>query len=170
VRPEAARGEPDDVGVDRDFDGGAGGEAAWLAGADAGHAGQGLLPGAGGELVQALPLARDPGVGAQGLVDGAGGVADGGVHVPPVVLVRQGEVAALGGEDLGELAEVELGGVAAGGGAGPEAVAAADGQVRRQVAGDGPGDAVAGGAAVAGRAQRLPESFRVARVAAGSGQ
>jgi hypothetical protein len=88
------------------------------------------------------------------VVDGAGGVADGGVDVPPVVVVHQGEVAALGAEDLGELADVELAGVGAGGGADPEPVAAADGQVRRQVAGDGLGDAAAGGAAAVGEGLR----------------
>src|SRR5262249_33315205 len=114
-------------------------------------------------------LARDPGAGAQGAVDGAGGVTDGGVHAQPVVLVGQGEVAALGAEDLGELADVELPGGAAGGGADPDPGAAAGGPVRRQVAGDRPGDAVAGGAAAAGRTQRLPESLQVAQVNAGVG-
>src|SRR5487761_1789068 len=76
----------------------------------------GRAPGAAGaELAQALPLLRGPGAAAEGAVDG------------------------------GELADVELAGVGAGGGADPEPVAAADGQVRRQVAGDGLGDAVAGG-------------------------
>ncbi|MGP8001965.1 MAG: hypothetical protein ACLPKI_32290 [Streptosporangiaceae bacterium] len=51
--------------------------------------------------------------------------------------VQLGEVAALRLEDLWERADVELGGVGAGGGAGPEPVAAADGLVRGQ-AGDGP--------------------------------
>ena len=69
VRLQAACGEPDDVGVDRDFDGRVSGEVAWLAGADAEHAGQGLLPAAGGELAQAPSLARDPGASAQGGVD-----------------------------------------------------------------------------------------------------
>ena len=81
---------------------------------------------------------------------------------PPVRVVRQGGMAALGAEDLGELADVELGGVGAGGGAGPQPVAAADGQVRWQVAGDRLGDAVAGGAAAAGRAQHPVEAFGVA--------
>jgi len=63
VRPEAAFGDPDDVGVERDLDGGVAGAVVWLAGADGEHAGQGLLPGAGGELAQP-PLARDPGAGA----------------------------------------------------------------------------------------------------------
>jgi hypothetical protein len=169
LRPEAARGEPDDVGVDRDLDDGMAGPVVWPAGAGGEHAGQGLLPGAGGELVQALPLARDPGAAAEGVVDGAGGLADGSVHVPPVVLVHQGEVAALRVEDLGELADVELACVAAGGWADPEPVAAADGLVRRQVAGDRLGDAAAGGAAAAGRAQHLVESLNVAQVDAGVG-
>jgi hypothetical protein len=47
------------------------------------------------------------------------------------VLAQLGEVAALGAEDLRERADVELAGVGAGVGAGPEPVAAADGQVRR---------------------------------------
>ena len=81
--------------------------------ADAEHPGQGLIPGAGGELLQALALARDPGAGAQGLVDGAGGVTDGAVHVLPRVMVQLGEAVALRAEDLGERADVEL----AGGGA-----------------------------------------------------
>jgi hypothetical protein len=129
VLPEAARGEPHDVGVYRDLDGGAGGAVVWPAGAAAEHAGQGLFPGAGGELAQALPLARDPGAAAEGLVDGLGGGADGGLDVLPRVVVQLGEVAALRLEDLGELADVELGGVGAGGRAGPEPVAAAEGLV-----------------------------------------
>jgi hypothetical protein len=153
LRPEGACGEPDNVGVYRDLDDGMAGAIVWPARAGAEHVGQGLSPGAGGELAQAPPLARDPGVGAQGTVDGAGGPADGGVHVQPVVVVQLGEVAALGSEDLGELADVELAVVGAGGAADPEPVAAADGQVRRQVAGDRRGDAVTGGAAAAGRAQ-----------------
>jgi hypothetical protein len=64
VFPEAACSEPDDVGVDRDLDDG-------VAGAAAEHCGQGLLPGAGGELQEALPLASDPDAGAEGLVDRA---------------------------------------------------------------------------------------------------
>ena len=80
VRPEAARGEPDDVGVDRDLDSGMGGAVVFPAGAAAEDVGQGLLPGAGGKLAQPLPLVRDPGARAQRLVDGAGGIADGGVH------------------------------------------------------------------------------------------
>jgi hypothetical protein len=66
------------------------------------------------------------------LVEGAGGVADGGADRLPVVVVHQGEVAALGAEDLGERADVELPGVGAGGGADSQPVAAADGLVRRQ--------------------------------------
>jgi hypothetical protein len=76
-----------------------------------------------------------------------------------MVLVDQDEVAALGAEDLRERADIKLGGMAARGGAGPQPVAAADGLVRRQVAGDRPGDAAAGGAAVAGRAQHPVEPF-----------
>jgi len=72
-RPEAICGEPDDVGVDRDLDDGVAGAVVWPAGADGEHAGQGLMPGAGGEPAQPVLLARDPGAGAQGLVDGAGG-------------------------------------------------------------------------------------------------
>jgi hypothetical protein len=53
-------------------------------------------------------LARDPGAGAERVIDGAGGVFDGGVHVPPVLVVHQSEVAALGAADLGERADVEL--------------------------------------------------------------
>ena len=109
---QAVCGEPDDVGVYRDLDGG-------VARAAAEHAGEGLFPGAGGELAQALPLARDPGAAAEGLVEGPRGITDGGVDVLPLVVAQPGEVAALGAEDLGERADVELGGVAAGGGAGP---------------------------------------------------
>jgi hypothetical protein len=69
----------------------------------------------------------------------------------------------------GELADVELGGVGAGGRARPEPVAAADGLVRRQAAGDGPGDAAAGRAPAAGRAQ-LAEPVGVAQVAVGAVQ
>ena len=65
VLPEAACGEPDDVGVDRDLNGGAGG-AVVLPAVAAEHVGQGLIPGAGRELLQALPLARDPDAAAQG--------------------------------------------------------------------------------------------------------
>src|SRR5262245_58877504 len=100
MRPEAARGEPDDVGVDRDLDDGVAWAVAWPARADGENAGQGLLPGAGGELAQAPPLAGDPGAGAQGVVDGAGGAADSRVDLPPVVVVHQGEVTALRAEDL----------------------------------------------------------------------
>ena len=78
----------------------------WPAGAGAEHAGQGLLPGAGGELVQALLLDRDPGASAQGLVDGAGGLADGDVNLLPWVR-SWARVTALRG-DLRELADVEL--------------------------------------------------------------
>ena len=112
-------------------------------------------------------MARDPGAAAEGLVDGLGGGADGGLDVLPRVVVQQGEVAALRLEDLGERADVELGGVGAGGRAGPEPVAAADGLVRRQAAGDGPGDAAAGRAPAAGRAQQLAEPVGVAQVEVG---
>ena len=74
VLPEDARGEPDDVGVYRDLDDGVGGAVVCPARAAAEHPGEGPGPGAGGELVQPLPLARDPGAAAQGLVNGAGGV------------------------------------------------------------------------------------------------
>jgi uncharacterized protein (TIGR03083 family) len=47
--------------------------------------GQGLLPGAGGELLQALPLAGDPRAGAQRLADGAGGGSDRGLDFVPLV-------------------------------------------------------------------------------------
>ena len=136
VLPEAAGGEPDDVGVYGDLDDGVAGAVVWPPGPAAEHVGQGLVPGAGGELVQALPLAGDPGAVAQGLVDGAGGGADGGLDVVPRVVVQLGVVAALRAEDLRERADVELAGVGAGGRAGPQPVAAADGQVRRQPAGD----------------------------------
>jgi hypothetical protein len=169
VRPEAAGGEPDDVGVYRDLDGSVAGAVVCPAGADGERAGRGLLPDSAGELAQPLLLARDPGAAAEGLVEDAGGVADGGVHVLPRVASQLGEMAALRAEDLGQLADVELPGVAAGGGADPEPVAAADGLVRRQVAGDGLGDAAAGGAAAAGRAQHLVEFLNVAQVIAGVG-
>jgi hypothetical protein len=129
---EAVRGEPDDVGVDRDLDDEATGEVVVPAGTGPGR---GLWPGAGVELAQALPLARGPGAGAEGAVDGAGGVADGGVDFLPLVMVQLGAVAVLRVEDLRQLADVELAGVGAGGGADPEPVAAADGQVRRQATG-----------------------------------
>ena len=89
------------------------------------------------------------------------------LDVLPRVVVQLGEVAALRLEDLGELADVELGGVGAGSRAGPEPVAAADGLVRRQAAGDGPGDAQAGRAAAAGRAQHPAEPVGIAQVIAG---
>jgi hypothetical protein len=79
-------------------------------------------------------------------------------------------VAAVGGENLWEGADAELTGVAAGEGAGPEPVAAADGLVRWQMTGDRRGDAAAGGAPVAGRAQHPLEALRVAQVVTGSGQ
>ena len=66
VRPQAPRGEPDDVGVDRDRGGGVARAVVWPAGAGVEHAGQGLMPGAGGELMQAPWLARDTGADAQG--------------------------------------------------------------------------------------------------------
>ena len=65
VRPEAACGEPNDVGVYSDLDDGLAGAVVLLAGAAAEHAGQGPFPGAGGELLHALPLAGDPGALAQ---------------------------------------------------------------------------------------------------------
>ena len=116
VLPEDACGEPGDVGVYRDLDDGVGGAVVCPARAATEHLGEGPGPGAGGELVQPLPLARDPGAAAQGLVDGVGGVADGGLDVLPGVVVQLSVVAALRLEDLGELADVELGGVGAGGG------------------------------------------------------
>ena len=64
------RGEPDDVGVDGDLDGGVAGAAVLPAWADTERAGQGLVPGAGGELAQAPPLAWDPGVGASAVSQG----------------------------------------------------------------------------------------------------
>lgn len=91
LRPEDACGEPDDVGVDGDLDGGVAGAAVLPAWADAERAGQGLLPGAGGELTHPPLLARDPGAGAQGVVDGAAGIAD---RVPQAPRMMQlGEVA-----------------------------------------------------------------------------
>jgi hypothetical protein len=125
ARPEAACGEPDDVGVDRDLDDGAAGAVVLPAWAAAEHAGQGPLPGAGGELAHPPLLARDPGAAAQGVADGAGGVADRVPQPPRMVLLGEVAVAALGAENLGEGADVELRGVAAGGGADPEPVAAA---------------------------------------------
>jgi hypothetical protein len=72
VLAEAACGEPDDIGVYGDLDDDLAGAGVWPAGGAAEHPGQGLIPGAGGELLQALLLAGDPGTVAQGLVDGAG--------------------------------------------------------------------------------------------------
>jgi len=166
VRPEAAPGEPDDVGVDRDLDGRVAGVVVWPARGDGEHCAQGLLPGAGGELAQPPLLAGDPGACAERVVDGAGGVFDGGVHVPPVLVVHRGEMVAVGAADLGEGADVELPVVAAGGGASPEPVAAAEGLVGWQVAVDRLGNAVAGRAPAAGRAQHLVESLNVAQVIA----
>ena len=100
-------------------------------------------------------------------MDGVGGVADGGAGLPPKVC--QGEVAALSAEDLWDGADVGLAVVAAVGRAGPELVAAAEGLVRWQKAGDRLGDAAAGGAPVAGRARHLVEHFGVAQVNAGVG-
>jgi hypothetical protein len=60
----AACGEPDDVGVYRDLEDGLAGAVVWSAELAAEHVDQGLIPGAGGELLQALPLARDPDAGA----------------------------------------------------------------------------------------------------------
>ena len=168
VCPEAACGEPDDVGVYRYFNDGV--AVVWPGGAAAEHAGQGLVPGAGGELLHALPLAGDPGALAQGLVYGADGSADGGLDLPWRVVTQLGEVAALGAEDLRERADVELAGVAAGGRADPQPVMAADGQVRRQAAEDRPGDAAAGRAAAAGRGQHPAERVGIAQVIAGASQ
>ena len=50
-------------------------------------------------------------------MDGAGGVADGDVRKLPRVVAQLGEVVALRAEDLGKLADVELPGMTAGGGA-----------------------------------------------------
>lgn len=123
-----------------------------------------------GKLAQPPPLlARDPGAAAERVVDGLGGVADGGIHVLPGVVAHQGEVTALRAEDLGERADVELPSAAVGGGADPKPVAAADGLMRQQVAGDGPGDAGPGGAEAAGRAQHPVEPFGVTQVNAGVG-
>src|SRR5262245_41553141 len=127
----------------RDLDGGVARVVVWAARAGGQRGGQVLLPGAGGELAHPVLLARDPGAAAQGAVDAARGVADGGVHVLPVVLAGKGEMTAVGAEDLGERADVEPLVVAAGGPAGPEPVVAAEGLVGRQLARDGSGDAVA---------------------------
>ena len=110
--PEAARGEPDDVGVDRDLDNGSLEPTSGRPALPLSTPARAWSQVAGGELAQALPLARDPGAVAEGLVDGLGGGADGGLDVLPWVVVQLGEVAALHLEDLGELADVELGGVA----------------------------------------------------------
>ena len=136
------------------------------AGAAAGYAGQGLIPGAGVGPLQALPLAGDPGAVAQGLVDGVGGGADGGLDVLPRVVVQRREVAAPGAEDLRERADVEPGVGAGGlgrsraGGGGRWSGAAAGG--RR------PAPATCGGPCSGGRpgsaARRLPG---VAQVKAG---
>lgn len=67
VLPEAARGEPYDIGVYRDLDDGVAGAVVLPTGASVERAGQGLLSGAGGELLHPLLLAGDPGAGAQGL-------------------------------------------------------------------------------------------------------
>jgi hypothetical protein len=138
VRLEAERSEPDDVGVYRDVDDGAAEGVVPLAGAGIGR---GLAPGGGVELAEALPLWPGPLVGTESAVDGVRGVADRVTGLPRVVVAQLGEAAALSVENLGELADVELVGVGAGGGADPEPVAAADGQVRRQVACDGLRDA-----------------------------
>ncbi len=89
-------------GVDRDLDDGVAGAVAWPAWADAEHAGQGLVPGARGELAHPPLLARDPGAAAQGAVDGAGGVADRVAQSPWVVQLGEVAVAALGAENLWE--------------------------------------------------------------------
>ena len=129
--PEAACGEPDDVGIDRDLDDGMARVVVLPPGSGGEHAGQGLLPGAAGELVHPPLLAGDPGAGAQGVVDGAGGVADRVPQLPRMVQLGEVAVAALGAENLREGANVELAVVAAGGRAGPAPMTAADGLVRR---------------------------------------
>src|SRR5262249_1428234 len=118
VRPEAACGEPDDVGVDRDLDGGVAGAVVLPAGGAAANAGRGLRSGAGGELAHPPLLARDPGAAAQGVADGAGGGVDRVPQLPRMVQLGEVAVAALGAENLGEGADVELAGVAGGGGGG----------------------------------------------------
>ena len=50
VRLQAASGEPDGFGVYGDLDDGVPGAVVLPAAADGEHAGQGLIPGAGGEL------------------------------------------------------------------------------------------------------------------------
>jgi len=111
LRPEVVRGEPDDLRVDRDLDDGVAGEVVLPAGAGLGR---GLWPGAWVELVQPLPLGQGPGADTQGTVDGGRGVTDGGLDLPPSVVLQLGKVAPLRAEDAGELADVELGGVSAG--------------------------------------------------------
>src|SRR5262249_31192362 len=114
LRLEEACGELDDVGVDRDLDGGLAGAVVLPAWAGAEQDRQDLLPGAGGELAHPPLLAGDPGAAAHGVVDGAGGVA----QSPRVVQPGEVAVAALGAEDLGEGADVELAAMGAGGGSG----------------------------------------------------
>src|SRR5262249_61825587 len=89
VRPEAACGEPDDVGVDRDLDGGVAGAVVLPAWADAENAGQVLLSGAGGELAHPPLLARGSGAAAQGVAGGAGGGGERGPQLPRVVPVER---------------------------------------------------------------------------------
>lgn len=106
-------------------------------------------------------------------MDGVRGVADGGVDLPPLVVVQLSEVATLRAEDLRELADVELAGARAGGGADPEPVprqtvrcGGAVEQVRRRRGDLGLGSRVtaAGGQQLPGVIPRLlAERHRAAR-------
>jgi len=88
LRREAARGEPDDVGVDCDFDGG-------VAGASSGR--QALTASAAARACCQVPGAswrsrRRPGIqvpARRGLADGVGGVADGEAHELAQMVVQE---------------------------------------------------------------------------------
>jgi hypothetical protein len=94
--PEVARGEPDDVGVDGDLDGGVAAAVVWLAGASAQLGGEFVLPGRRGELAHPVLLAGNPGAVAQSAVDGGGCVAGRRLGQLPRVAVQPGEVTAVG--------------------------------------------------------------------------
>jgi hypothetical protein len=114
---EVVCGEPDDAGVDRDLDDGVAGEVVAPA-----VVRRGLWPGAGSSGRRRCRR-RGPGAGAQG----GRGVSLMAASMSCHWWSQLVEMAALRAEDLRQLADVELAGVGAGGGAGPEPVAAVGG-------------------------------------------
>jgi hypothetical protein len=118
--PEDACGEPDDAGVDGDLDGGVAGAVVLPVWADAERAGQGLLPGAGGRADASA--AAGPGSRCRRAGRGGWGRWRRGPCPPsaPDGAAGRGGGGSAGRGNLGEGADVELHGVAAGREADPE--------------------------------------------------